>query len=70
MPTPMDDKKTETDPKAHTPAYNDGFSPNTEKLSHILRFSAKAMESGLLCTRMKSWPRFWNSNRAIRPCSE
>jgi hypothetical protein len=44
MLTAMDDKKTEADPKAHTPAYNDGFSPNTEKLSHILRFNTKAVQ--------------------------
>ena len=44
MPAAMDDKKTGADPKAHTPAYTDGFSPNTEKLSHITRFSSMAVQ--------------------------
>jgi hypothetical protein len=47
MPAAMDDKKTGTDPKAHTPAYTDGFSPNTEKLCHITRFSTKAVQGYL-----------------------
>jgi hypothetical protein len=47
MPAARDDKKTGTDPKAHTPAYTDGFSPNTEKLCHITRFSTKAVQGYL-----------------------
>ena len=36
--------KTEADAKAHTPAYDNGFGPNTDKLGHILRFSSMAVQ--------------------------
>jgi len=38
---------TEVDPKAHTPAYDNSFGPNTDKLSHILRFSTMAVQGYL-----------------------
>jgi hypothetical protein len=36
--------KTGADPKAHTPAYDNSFGPNTDKLSYILRFSTMAVQ--------------------------
>src|SRR5260370_14329218 len=36
--------KPGADSKAHTPAYDNSFGPNTDKLSHILRFSTKAVQ--------------------------
>lgn len=38
---------TEADPKAHTPAYDNSFGPNTHKLSHILGFSTMAVQGYL-----------------------
>jgi hypothetical protein len=38
---------TKADSKAHTPAYDNSFGPNTHKLSHILRFSTMAVEGYL-----------------------
>src|SRR6266487_4909296 len=40
--------KTEGDSKAHTPPYDKSFAPNIDKLSHILRYSTKAVEGYLL----------------------
>ena len=43
-PMSLPDDSDQTQTPEHTPAYDNGFGPNADKLGHILRFSTKATE--------------------------
>ena len=44
MPPDCEDSDQTQTPE-HTPAYQNGFGPNTDKLHHLVRFSQKALEN-------------------------
>jgi hypothetical protein len=47
MPPDREDNQTKTPEPERTPAYTNGFGPNTDKLSHLLRLGRKALESDM-----------------------
>lgn len=42
---PFGEHNDETKTRKHTPAYDNGFGPNTDKLHHLLRFSQSAVKN-------------------------